>query len=49
MIKNKRTDGKIKSHYGIKDYFKYFKEVYSDINIDSNKYRNIITDFNNSI
>jgi len=49
MIKNKRTDGKIKSHYGIKDYFKYFKEVYSDINIDSNKYRNIITDFNNEL
>ena len=49
MIKNKRTEGKIKSHFGIKDYFKYFKTEYSNIAIDHNKYNSIISDFNSEL
>jgi hypothetical protein len=49
MIKNKRSEGKIKTHYGMVDYFKFFKNKYSTINIDRVKYSNIISDFNDEL
>jgi len=49
MIKNKRTEGKIKTHFGIKDYFKYFKTNYSEINVEYSKYTSIISDFNKEL
>ncbi len=49
MIKNKRTEGKIKTHYGMKDYFKFFKKEYPDLNITNKKYYDIIADFNEGL
>jgi len=46
MIKNKRTEGKIKTHYGMKDFYKHFKENNKDIEITNKKYYDIIYDFN---
>lgn len=42
---NKRTEGKIKSHYGMKDYYSFFNSEY-DLNIDKETYNKIINDFN---
>ena len=49
MIKNKRTEGKIKSHYGMRDYFRYFSKEYSDLAITNKKYYDIIADFNSEL
>ena len=49
IIKNKRTEGKIKSDYGMTDYFKYFSKNNKDIDIDKFKYKKIISEFNNGI
>jgi len=49
MYKNKRTEGKIKAHYGMKDYYKYFIKNNPDLNINNSVYSNIISDFNNEI
>jgi hypothetical protein len=48
IIKKPRTSGKIKSHYGINDYFKFFKKD-SEISIDKSTYSNIISDFNEEL
>lgn len=47
-MKNKRTEGKIKSHYGMTDYYKYFKKTY-DLDISKTIYNKIIEDFNKDI
>ena len=49
MIKNKRSQGKIKAHYGMKDYFKYFKKDNPDLDISNKKYYDIIADFNKNL
>ena len=38
MIKNKRTQGKIKRDYGMPDYYKYFKKEHPELNIPNKKY-----------
>lgn len=47
MIK-KRTEGKIKSHFGMSDYYRYYKKN-SNNSINYNTYSNIISDFNQLI
>lgn len=49
MIKNPRTQGKIKTHYGIFDYFKFFKIKHPEIVIDRVKYSDIVSEFNQGI
>jgi hypothetical protein len=49
MIKNKRTQGKIKTHYGLSDYYKYFRTEYPEIKMNKTLYSNIISDFNKAI
>jgi len=49
MVKNKRTEGKIKTDYGINNYYKYFIKNNQDINISGSEYKDIITEFNNGI
>lgn len=49
MIKNKRTEGKIKTHYGKKDYYKYFKINNPDLNITAKTFSDVISDFNKEI
>ncbi len=49
MIKKPRTEGKIKAHYGMKDYFKYFIKEYPELNISNKKYYNIIGEFNKNL
>lgn len=49
MIKNKRTEGKIKAHYGINDYFKFFKKDNSDLKISYKQYSKIVQRFNEEI
>jgi len=49
MVKNKRTEGKINSDYGVNDYFQYFKENNKDIKISKKKYKDIISEFNKGI
>jgi len=49
MIKNPRTEGKIKTHYGMVDYFKFFKSKHPTIKIDRVKYSNIISEFNEGL
>lgn len=48
-VKNKRTEGKIKSHYGMTDYFRYFKSNNKEIIISRKKYNDIISEFNNEL
>jgi hypothetical protein len=48
MIKKKRTQGKIKTHYGMSDYYKYFKKEYG-LDISNEKYNAVIGDFNEAI
>lgn len=48
IIKNPRTEGKIKAHYGIKDYYKYFKDN-NNIDISKSKYSEIISLFNKEL
>jgi len=47
--KNKRTEGKIKTHYGINDYYFYFKENNETIKISKSIYNKIISKFNNEL
>ena len=49
IVKNKRTEGKIKIDYGIKDYFKYFKLNHPELKIDYKTYTSVIGDFNKEI
>lgn len=49
MSKRKRSKGKIKVHYGIKDYFKFFKEEYPNLKIPYNMYTKIIQKFNEEL
>ena len=49
IIKNPRTEGKIKSHFGITDYYKYFKKNNTELKIEANIFKNIVSDFNNEI
>lgn len=49
IIKKPRTEGKIKSHYGIKDYYKFFKKDHPELDIDYKKYVKVITEFNEAI
>lgn len=49
MIKNSRTNGVIKAHYGMKDYYKYFLKLYPLLDIDRKTYNAIISDFNQKL
>ena len=49
MIKNKRTQGKIKKDYGMPDYYKFFKKEYPELDIPNKKFYNVIADFNEKI
>jgi hypothetical protein len=49
IIKKSRTKGKIKTDYGISNYYKYFTKNNSEINIDGKKYKEIISEFNSGI
>jgi hypothetical protein len=46
MMKNKRTEGKIKTHYGMRDYFKFFKEENPTIKLTAGQFSDIIQRFN---
>jgi len=48
-MKNKRTAGKIKAHYGIKDYYKAFKKDNPKLNIPYNQFTKIVNKFNERI
>lgn len=48
MINKPRTAGKIKADYGIKDYYKFYKE-YSKSPVDSKKFHKVISEFNKKI
>ena len=45
---NKRTEGKIKSHFGMSDYYKHYKKVVEKP-VNYNTYSNVIAKFNESI
>jgi hypothetical protein len=45
-MKNKRTEGKIKVHYGIEDYYKAFRKENPSIKISQAQYSNIVSKFN---
>jgi hypothetical protein len=49
MIKNKRGKAKIKTHYGKKDYYKFFKQNNPELKITAKTFSNIISDFNKEI
>ena len=49
MIKNKRTQGKIKKDYGMPDYYKFFKKEHPELDISNKKFYNVIADFNKKI
>jgi hypothetical protein len=49
MIKNKRTEGRIKAHYGIKDYYRYFRTEYPDVKITYKQFTSVIQKFNEEI
>jgi len=49
MIKTPRTEGKIKTHYGMSDYYKSFKNDNPNLDISKELYNKIICDFNKSI
>ena len=50
MTKNKRTEGVIKAHYGMKDYFNYFKKNNPILSyINKKLYNSIISDFNQAL
>ncbi len=44
----KKSNNKIQVHYGITDYYKYYKDKYKN-HVSSKKYNKIISDFNNEI
>ena len=45
---NKRTEGKIKTHYGIRDYYKHYKSTCEDP-VDYKTYSKVISEFNESV
>jgi hypothetical protein len=47
--KNKRSKGKIKTHYGMPDYYKYFKKNNKELNIDNKTFYNVVSEFNSEI
>jgi len=49
ITKKPRTSGKIKSHFGIVNYYKYYKENNKESKVDKILYNKIISDFNNEI
>ena len=49
MINTKRTKGKIKKHYGTKDYYNFFKTTYPLLKINKSIYNKIIDDFNKQL
>ena len=49
MMKNPRTKGKIPTHYGMTDYYKYFKKNNHDIKITAGRYSDIIKRFNEEL
>lgn len=49
LTKSKRREGRVKSDYGIKDYYNFFKTEYPDLKISYKKFKSVITDFNKSI
>lgn len=49
MIKNKRTEGKINIHYGMKDYYSYFCKENPEIKLSRGMFNNIITDVNEGL
>jgi len=46
---NKRSEGKIKTDYSIKDYFKYFKKNNEDLDIPYKTYTSVISQFNKEL
>lgn len=48
MINKKRTEGKIPSHYGMKDYYKYYK-ANSEKPVDNKTYCKVIDIFNSEL
>jgi len=49
IIKNKRSEGKIKTHYGMTDYYKSFKQKNPELDISKTIYDKVIGDFNKAI
>jgi hypothetical protein len=49
MTKNKRTEGKIKTDYGITDYYKFFKTDNPELDIPYDTYTSIISQFNKEV
>lgn len=49
IIKKLRTEGKIRAHYGIKDYYKFFKQENPELNIEYKKFVKVITEMNEGI
>lgn len=47
-IRNKRTEGKIKSHFGMRDYYRDYKKS-CEHPVSYNTYSNIISEFNLAI
>ncbi len=45
---NKRTSGKIKSHFGMSDYYSYYKK-HSDNPVSLSIYSNVISTFNTAV
>ena len=45
---NKRSEGKIRTDYGIKDYYKFYKS-YSSEPVDNKKFHKVIGEFNKKI
>lgn len=48
MIK-KRTEGKIPVHYGMVEYYKFFKKDNPDLKISKEQFKNIIDKFNSEL
>jgi hypothetical protein len=46
MSKNKRTEGKIPVHYGMRDYYKFFKKDNPGIKISKGEFSEIVSKFN---
>ena len=49
IVKKPRTEGKIKSHYGIREYYKFFKQDHPELDIDYKRYVKVITEFNEGL
>lgn len=49
MAKNKRTTGNIKSDYGIRDYYKFYKEDNPNSKINYSLYVKIIKEYNKGV